>query len=364
MPTTPCEVCTPTLPIATCSDTLEIGQTAYASTLVYIFFKNLNLGPDGSTERQSATTNADGVVSADMSEPSKGFYNDVHKFELWVSLQDTAQGERLPIFIAGSEFTCFAVTFEIINEADPVTYANVILQLDEEFTAVTPLFEYDGTKGVVREFGGTTVKVWEDQSGNGRDAIQNTFARQPTDGTNVITFGGNDILEVADFTYDQDFLYIMVLARNTGSNAPPDDFIDIITQYDRQSGADQAWALYVDTSLSDIYMDFLTGAGLTIKARSIEGLTILNNNILIEGIFDNGEADLLANRIRQPLSSYQDDTMTTFANSSADIIIGGLTDGGGFDEEWIGNIGGVVAWNDRPPATQIQQTQLEMLGRV
>lgn len=95
--------------------------------------------------------------------------------------------------------------------------------------------------------GDVFVKTWYDQSGNGRNATQNTSGSQPKiveDGSVILQndkpamyFDGGDVLEVSDFSYNTSDLYSIILSTPTLSSTRG----YIIGHYDTSS--QRSWAI-------------------------------------------------------------------------------------------------------------------------
>ncbi len=207
-----CPDCTKTLLIPACTDTIVLGTIPDVSQNIYIFANNVTTGRQ---ERQDAVTNADGVVTMDLSIPSEDFYSENHRFEVYITLRDTNNTERLAITVGEDTFECFTLNFEKIQGASPVSYSTFVLQIDESFTEVTPIFEFDATNGIVADITvNTQLAVWINQ-GTQNNAIQTDNAKQ-----GIITTDANvrnqNIIEFAPLPSVE---YMTILQNTTAATA-------------------------------------------------------------------------------------------------------------------------------------------------
>lgn len=352
-----CSTCTPTLEIPQCTDSLIIGQSDFKDTDVYIFIKD----EENRVQREEATTNGDGVVTLDMSSPAN-YYQSGVDYEMWVTLMDANSTENLPIWIAGEFFTCFQLTVSgIFNTIEPVNYTEQTLQLNEEFTEVVAMMDFDGSRGVVNEFSTSKVQQWEDQAGI-NNAVQTGTALQPDLVGNQLDFDGGDFMVIPAFTYDLNFIHVMVLVENTGCTPTFEQFQDIIVQYEGGNLSGQAWAVYLDCSDNSIAFD--VGPDNDAKFLDVKGGLPVDTFVLLEGIFDAGEHSLDLDGIRVQTESFGPSTRTTIPSVSTDFHIGNQPQGAGFSAFLKGGIKGIRIFNSKLSATQRQREILRFLAKV
>jgi hypothetical protein len=174
---------------------------------------------------------------------------------------------------------------------DPSSIANLKLWLDASDTATISL-------------SGSAVTQWNDKSGNAKHVTQATSARRPSSGINtinsknVITFGGDDLLQAASAA-DWAFLHnsggSTVFAVSISDNTAAAEFPIFATS----TGSSQigcAFRIAYDPPL-DKFSPFVStggGSGTLVSLIAAGGVTV-GTAFYASGIWDNSNATL-ANR--------------------------------------------------------------------
>jgi hypothetical protein len=97
--------------IPECTESLELGSIA-PDTEVYIYVKNIFTGY---VHRQETTSDGDGDLILDLTEPDISFYNQDSIYEIWATLR--TDNERLDITYAyGLTSDCFSLSFFAVND--------------------------------------------------------------------------------------------------------------------------------------------------------------------------------------------------------------------------------------------------------
>lgn len=106
-----CNECTSLESTPECSDSITIGKIT-ALTEAYIYVKNIFTGY---IHREEVTSDADGDIVLNLSEPDSSFYNSDSAYEVWVTLR--TDSERLDVTYAyGLTDTCFNLEFYKVND--------------------------------------------------------------------------------------------------------------------------------------------------------------------------------------------------------------------------------------------------------
>lgn len=354
-----CITCQKTKVLPRCSTQLTIGLINHISQLIYIFVENVTTGY---RIRQEATSSATGVVNIDMTDPARNFFSPNMQYEVWVTFRDTSIEERVPISLGASTFDCFSLEFETFFETTNVAavYATYQLQLDSTITIVSPIMDFDTNDEENVNLDDATpanVERWINRAQN-NDAIQTIAADQPAitaaglNGQNTFTFA-NDHFAITDFSYTRTHFHFMILLNATpGANRPifgqgditnaPYHFLQILAANELQ---------YVINDTVNIY---------TIQSTNGNFFT---NWVVIEAIFENSHIKLFANGEPLSIASAGGAQVSTIAEISEPLIIGGY--------ELLGTIVGFTGqircwkiWDAPITATQRQDELLKMLAKV
>jgi hypothetical protein len=98
--------------IPECTDSIVLGAISDIDTEVYIYVKNTFTGY---VHREEATSNGDGDVTLDLTEPDSSFYNQDSAYEVWITTRDSS--DRLEILYAyGLTDTCLSISFFRVND--------------------------------------------------------------------------------------------------------------------------------------------------------------------------------------------------------------------------------------------------------
>lgn len=109
-----CVDCLRTKVVPACTDELVIG-TIQEVAPINIFVKNLTTGYIYIQQTDSISLSGYGSVILDMNNPDKSFYNPNSSYEIWITLQDDPEKERLSIAIGDEDTYCVAASFEKYN---------------------------------------------------------------------------------------------------------------------------------------------------------------------------------------------------------------------------------------------------------
>lgn len=125
-----CVDCLRTKVVPACTDELVIG-TIQEVAPISIFVKNLTTGYIYIQQTDSISLSGYGSVILDMNEPDKSFYNPNSSYEIWVTLQDDPEKERLSIAVGDEDSLCVAVSFEKYYGDEPLVFETHQLTPDE-----------------------------------------------------------------------------------------------------------------------------------------------------------------------------------------------------------------------------------------
>lgn len=103
-----CLTCTPIKELTAGAGTVVLGTVAETSSDVYVYVKNT---ATKQIYRQSTTTDGDGTVTLDLTDPDAFAYHPNATFEIWVTLQSADIGTVLSITIGASSYECLAARF-------------------------------------------------------------------------------------------------------------------------------------------------------------------------------------------------------------------------------------------------------------
>lgn len=118
-----CTPCTKAQPLPTCPQVLSVGTIANVSIAVYIYFTKLSTGR---TERFSGTSNADGVVTVDVTEKND-FFQPGTAYEMWVNLQtDENLTEKKTLTFGEETAECLLLRFVRVGGA---SYESIEIEL-------------------------------------------------------------------------------------------------------------------------------------------------------------------------------------------------------------------------------------------
>jgi hypothetical protein len=97
--------------IPECTEELELGSIA-PDTEVYIYVKNIFTGY---VHREEVTSDGDGDIVLDLTQPDISFYNQHSIYEIWVTLR--TDNERIEVTYAyGLTADCFSLSFFQVND--------------------------------------------------------------------------------------------------------------------------------------------------------------------------------------------------------------------------------------------------------
>jgi hypothetical protein len=106
-----CNDCSELDSIPECTDSIVLGSID-PDTEVYIYVKNIFTDY---VHREEVTSDGDGDITLDLTEPDSSFYNPDSQYEIWVTLRDSS--ERLDITYAyGLTDTCLSLSFFRVND--------------------------------------------------------------------------------------------------------------------------------------------------------------------------------------------------------------------------------------------------------
>ena len=103
-----CLTCTSIKELVAGAGTVVLGTVSETSADIYIYVKNT---ATKQTYRQSATTDGDGTVTMDITDPEIYAYHPNATFEIWVTLQSADIGTVLSITIGATAYECLAARF-------------------------------------------------------------------------------------------------------------------------------------------------------------------------------------------------------------------------------------------------------------
>lgn len=353
-----CSTCTLTKEIPQCVVNLTIGQIDDPNKDVYVFFKNLTTDRE---QRFTAASNAFGLVIVNISTPAN-FFSPGFQYEMWVTNQGSNATERLPIFIAGGLFTCFLIKISPIFENPPVTYQEITLQLDGEFTRVEPIQVYDGRVALLDDVS-HTVRAWENTGtlnplGEG---VQLSVNERPTKTNNIITFDGvQDNLRIADFPYERSHFHFMAMAKlDSTANA---SFPVLMGHY--KFGDSLAWIAYYDNSNGAQYF-CVNETDILGRGRAILDLDARDVWVLTELIWNEGEIEIFANGLRHEQEAFANDPIAFMQDSTQPQLIGcTLNNLNQESDHFKGDIRKIKIFNSPLSAIQRHEEILSMIGEV
>jgi hypothetical protein len=97
--------------IPECTEELVLG-TIDPDTEVYIYVKNIFTGY---VHREEVTSDGDGEIVLDLTQPDISFYNQDSIYEIWATLR--TDSERLDITVAyGQVHDCLSLSFFAVND--------------------------------------------------------------------------------------------------------------------------------------------------------------------------------------------------------------------------------------------------------
>jgi hypothetical protein len=106
-----CNNCSELDPIPECTDNILLG-TIEPDTEVYIYVKNLS---SGYVHREETTSDEDGYLTLDLTEPDPTYYNSDSHYEVWATLR--TDNVRLDITYAyGLIDSCLSLSFFRVND--------------------------------------------------------------------------------------------------------------------------------------------------------------------------------------------------------------------------------------------------------
>lgn len=375
-----CPDCTQTLIIPACTDNLVLGIIDDVSQNIYIFANNVTTQRQ---QRQDAVSNADGVVTMDLSDPSEDFYSENHQFEVWVTLRDTNSTERIPIEVGENTYECFTLNFEKFFENPVVSYTSHVLQIDESFTEVNTIFEFDANNNIEADINvPAQLAVWINK-GTQNNAIQADIAKQGTitaaglRGQNIIVFGPLPAVEymaiaqnttTATADLSASFFSIEMVVRASDANTfaifwqgnllaadiPGSTFIDFS----------------IDTAAGEFAFEFVEGAGVNTYTSIGAGIGSAVTFFVLKAEFKAGIVTMFINGV--PLESSIDMNGTTGNNTvltalpiilDRPFMIAGYTQDG-VDIGSACDLRLMKVYKVEPSPEQKQRDTLEMLATI
>lgn len=340
-------------PIPDSAASIIIGQTLFPNTDIEAVLTNVQ------TERADAfalTTDSDMVAVVDIPANYFRMSNDTYRIHL--THDSNNLDEKIGIFIANTEYKFFEFkVFQAVESDAPDTDQQRII-LDGCFDEVVPLISLDAKINVYTEFVSGSTNDVSGWGGSGKIFKQSVSGDQPLRTDNFISFNG-DNLAIPYFVFNLKYMHLMVLFRMTSTF---EDFPTLIGQYDHASVSEQAWSLFLEPATNAIYFDN-DGAGGTILSRSVEGVDMLNNWVLIDALFDAGRKVMLVDGLNVKTSSYQDDNVVEMLDVNTNITIGASNNGAGVQGEFIGDMAVIKWFTEALDPIQWQREQLQMINR-
>lgn len=101
--------CTDTLKVPECANSLFIGQIT-PDTDYWVHIQNITTGH---STLQAITSNGDGSITIDLTNPDKSYFNHNSFYMVYVTLPDS--DERLSLLLGGQTPTCYLIGFEKYN---------------------------------------------------------------------------------------------------------------------------------------------------------------------------------------------------------------------------------------------------------
>lgn len=350
-----CDSCTPTLPIALCGTILQIGQTKFLSTAVFVFIQSLT---NDFIWRETETTDASGVLTLDLSNNQDQFSTN-YEYIIFATLNDTSTGERIFIEVGNTEFTCFELNIDRIEDDNGVNtvYALQVLELNETFTAVVPFFDFDGRRKVIQQGGTSDVERWINL-GSDDDASQSVVASRPIYAAPDLVFQPSEFLIIPSPTYSKnDYLHIMVLLKSgEGAN-------QVFTQWDDTTVADRRFFMQISPGT------FFPIAGIANSGSLAQVLTIetaVNDVVhLIEMIYDGENLEMFLDGLRVLNKNIQDDgEIPSLQVVTNRVLIGAVDILGIAGNEFTGDLRHIKMFETQLSATEHQQQRLLLLSEI
>ncbi len=109
-----CTTCHQLTEIPECSDSIVLGTTAI-DTELYIYVKNLY---SQYIHKQEALSSGSGVVTLDLTKPSKDFYNKDSAYQVWITLK--TDNEKIDFTIDTVSLDCFNLTVYPVSDFYPL----------------------------------------------------------------------------------------------------------------------------------------------------------------------------------------------------------------------------------------------------
>lgn len=105
-----CRTCHQLEEIPKCSDSIALGSMTI-DTDIYIYVKNLY---SGYIHKQEAISSGAGLVTLDLTKPSKDFYNKDSASEIWVTLR--TDNDKIDFTINAVSLDCFNLSVYPVND--------------------------------------------------------------------------------------------------------------------------------------------------------------------------------------------------------------------------------------------------------
>lgn len=368
-----CLTCEQTKLIPACTDTLTLGVIDFISTNVYIFVENITTGYQ---HRQDAVSNALGVVSVDLTLPNENFYSDSFSYEIWVTLRDVSQTEKLQITVAGgASFDCFDVSFEKINAATALTdYTSHVLQLGDSFTEVEELIHLESNGEYhLNDATPANVRLWLDRSGNDNDAFQTTTVNQPNliaavlNNQEIIRFNATRYFDMNNLTYAGTHFHLMALVNLTGVNAT--SFHGIFWH----GGNDNSFyhAVHIDDASGELAYEWNNTNDGTPRNVQSEGIDLTTAGFsVVEVVRNADDIDLFLNgdKLQTTINVVGTEAIPTtfpvFTSAGSERTNIGLWWAATLPFGFVGDMRCIKIWDKVITTEQRQRDLLEMLAKI
>ena len=341
----PLECCTDAFPINTCSTILNAWQISGIFSAVDFTARFLNV-QTGHIAYASGTTGLLGELLIDLTALPTGFFTPAYTYQLTVFIDNT----RHQMLIGGVDHECIEFCVE-----DGITNTEILPLFQDIPLTAAMLFK--GNEGVIpEELTGGKVIRWNSFGSFGIDALQPNSADRPTKGVNKLAFDGSNILcaNGASLDFSGSYLQLLVRFKLTNNTAPVKQFQTITSMYDGLTPALQAFALYIDAIEDTIFFDILDNtSGFKQKSREVTNVPLLNQDVIVNCVFDSGTSNIYVNSIQRDKETFSDAEIPLVLDTNTPFNIGGNSrNPPAFEFAFAGDIFGVLAWNQKPSAAE------------
>lgn len=340
----PLDCCTDAFPINTCADTLNAWQISGVFSAVAFTARFLNVQRNQQIVYISGNTGALGELIIDLSTLPKGFLTPNYTYQLTIFIGNTRQ----KLLIGGVDHECIQFCVE---DNSP---NNEILPLFKDIPQTAAML-FTANEGVLVNEQTTKVIRWNNFGSFNLDAVQSNNADRPTRGVNKVVFDGSNVLCADGVKLDLSGSYLQVLTRFklTNNTAPISQYQTITSQYDATNIPKQSFSLYIDSQGDIIFFDVQDDNGNDVKSRHIDNVPLLDQDIIVNAVFDSGEVNFYINGTSRQKATFADDEVGALIDVDAPFNIGANSaNAPGFGSAFAGDIFGVVAWNVKPSAAE------------